>query len=123
MALLTDIDVDGLVAARACLGRISSVTEGALEQLESADDDLRGAISAIEEEGSLEQSLQTATDLCEEAVEIIGNDLDYVIDMHRQGRISRSDETVEYVVGEMRAALTHIAEWADMAHGELRSLS
>ena len=122
MTLLTDIDVDALAAARADLGRVIDVTEGALEDVVSADDDIRAAISEIEEEGPLEQSLEKAIDLCEDAVETIGDELEYVIDMHQQGRIRRSTETVETVVADLQAALSHIAEWADMAHSELRGL-
>lgn len=122
MSLLAEIDVDGLVAARKELGSVIDLTEGELESLSMADGMIETAISDIEEEGSLEDSLSHSIDLCEDAVELIDDQLQLVIDMHRAGRIRRSNETVEVVVEGLRAALRHIAEWADEAHSELRGL-
>lgn len=122
MSLLAEIDVDGLVAARKELSSVIELTEGELESLSMADGMIETAISDIEEEGSLEDSLSHSIDLCEDAVELIDDQLQLVIDMHRAGRIRRSNETVEVVVEGLRAALRHIAEWADEAHSELRGL-
>lgn len=122
MALLTDIDVDALVAAQKDLRAANELTEGALEDLESADADLTKAISVIEDEGPLEESLELAVQLCEDVVEIVETDIQYVVEMHRAGRIKRTSETVEAVVEHMRDGLRHIGEWADGARDELRGL-
>lgn len=122
MTLVADVEVDGLVAARRELGKAIEITEGELEDLTSADDDLRSAISALEEEGSMQDSLEHAIGCCEDVVEIVEHNLQYVLEMHRAGRIRRSNETVEVVVGHMSDTLRHVAEWADQAHSELRGL-
>lgn len=122
MTLVADVEVDGLVAARRELGKAIEITEGELEDLTSADDDLRSAISALEEEGSMQDSLEHAIGCCEGVVEIVEDDLQYVLEMHRAGRILLSNETVEVVVGHMSDTLRHVAEWADQAHSELRGL-
>jgi DNA-directed RNA polymerase subunit L len=122
MALLTDIEVDALVAAQADLRKANELADGELEDLESADADLTGAISAIEEEGSLQRSLEHAIGCCEDVVEIVEHDIQYVVEMHRAGRINRADETVEAVVEHMRDGLRHIQEWASGAHDMLRGL-
>lgn len=122
MSLLAEIDVDGLVVARKELGSVIELTEGELEHVVAADQNLKDAAAEIEEEGAYEESLEKAIALCEDAVEWIDDELQFVVDMHRAGRIRRSNETVEVVVEGLRAALRHIAEWADEAHSELRGL-
>lgn len=122
MALLADIEVDALVAAQADLRKANELCDGELGDLESAGADLAKAVSAIEEEGSLQRSLEKATELCGDVIEIVETDIQYVVEMHQAGRIGRTDETVEAVVEHMRDGLRHIQEWASGAHDELRGL-
>lgn len=122
MSLMVELDVDGLVAACSCLARIDDYTDGHLDQVTNADGLLSEAIKEIEEEGEYEPSLQTAVDLVDDAAAGIAGDMEFLISMHQAGRIRRSSETVEAVVTELRTALGHIGEWADLARSELRSL-
>jgi hypothetical protein len=122
VSLLVEIDVDGLSAARSCLQRVVDLTDGHLEDVDMADGDIAAAVSELEEEGGYEESLEYAIALVDQAVDRIEGDMEFVISMHRAGRIRRSSETVDAVLAELRRALGHIAEWADMARSELRSL-
>lgn len=121
-ALLVDLDVDGLVAARRSLARVIDHTDEALPDVIEADALIQRAVTEIDEEGGYEDSLSQAIDLVDDAVEKLGDELQYVIEMHRAGRIRRTNETVEAVVTELRTALGHIGEWADEARSELRNL-
>lgn len=122
MSLMVELDVDGLVAARRSLSRVIDHTDEALPDVIEADGLVERAIIEIDEEGGYEESLSQAIDLVDDAVEKLGDELQFVIEMHRAGRIRRSNDTVEAVVDELRTALGHIGEWADLARSELRSL-
>lgn len=122
MSLMVELDVDGLVAARRSLSRVIDHTDEALPDVIEADGLVERAIIEIDEEGGYEESLSQAIGLVDDAVEKLGDELQFVIEMHRAGRIRRSNDTVEAVVDELRTALGHIGEWADLARSELRSL-
>lgn len=122
MSLMVELDVDGLVAARRSLSRVIDHTDEALPDVIEADGLVERAIIEIDEEGGYEESLSQAIDLVDDAVEKLCDELQFVIEMHRAGRIRRSNDTVEAVVDELRTALGHIGEWADLARSELRSL-
>lgn len=118
---IEDVDTSDLAAAQKHLDAVSEQV-GTFESLMSAQMNLRDAVEAVEGEGSFERCMSDAVGCCHDAVDGIDDVVDLIDQEHRAGRIRASDDMVEYVVGQLRAALEAIDHWSSSARAELGSL-
>lgn len=123
--LLGDIiDIDGLVAADAELGKLRAfLSDYGDESLKMAHVNVADAIREIEsDEGSYEDCLQAAIDNVDDAIEEVSQFLEYLADMHARGKVVASNDAVQHVRQGCETVLNHVAQWADDARSQLRDL-
>lgn len=118
---IEDIDTSDLTAAQKHLDAVSEEV-GAFESLMSAQMNLRDAVEALEGDGSFERCMSDAVDCCHDAVDGIDDVVTLIDQEHRAGRVRASDDMVEYVVGQLRAAVEAVDHWSSSARAELASL-